>query len=53
MWNLPGPGIKPTSPAFGGGFLSTVLPMETFFLKKLWISVIIALLSENNLVFIV
>ena len=25
MWNLPGPGIKPMSPAFSGGFLSTVL----------------------------
>ena len=25
-WNLPGPGIKPVSPALAGGFLSTVPP---------------------------
>ena len=24
MWNLPGPGVKPMSPALPGGFLSTV-----------------------------
>ena len=24
MWNLPGPGIEPTSPALAGGFLSSV-----------------------------
>ena len=24
MWNLPGPGIKPVSPALADGFLSTV-----------------------------
>jgi len=23
MWNLPGPGIEPVSPALAGGFLST------------------------------
>ena len=26
MWNHPGPGIKPISPALAGGFLSTVPP---------------------------
>ena len=26
MWNLPGPGIEPMSPALAGGFLSTVPP---------------------------
>ena len=26
MWNLPGPGIKPTSPALAGGFLTTGPP---------------------------
>ena len=26
MWNLPGPGIKPTSPALAGGLLSPGLP---------------------------
>ena len=26
MWDLPGPGIKPVSPALAGGFLTTVPP---------------------------
>ena len=26
MWDLPGPGIEPVSPALGGGFLTTVPP---------------------------
>ena len=26
MWNLPGPGIEPVSPALAGRFFSTVLP---------------------------
>ena len=26
MWNPPGPGIEPVSPALAGGFLSTVPP---------------------------
>ena len=26
MWNLPGPGIEPVSPAMAGGFLTTALP---------------------------
>ena len=29
MWGLPGPGIKPVSPALAGGFLSTVLPSKS------------------------
>ena len=24
MWDLPGPGLEPVSPAFAGGFLTTV-----------------------------
>ena len=31
MWNLPGPGIKPMSPALAGRFLSTV-PLRKFLL---------------------
>ena len=38
MWNLPGPGIKPTYPASGGRFLSTgppgTAPSLLTFLKK-------------------
>ena len=26
MWDLPGPGIKPVSPALAGGFLTTAPP---------------------------
>ena len=26
MWELPGPGLEPVSPALAGGFLATVLP---------------------------
>jgi len=31
MWNLPGPGIDPVSPALGGGFLPTVPPGKSLF----------------------
>ena len=30
MWDLPGPGIEPMSPALAGGFLSTVPPGKPF-----------------------
>ena len=26
MWDLPGPGLEPVSPALGGGFLTTAPP---------------------------
>ena len=26
MWDLPGPGLEPVSPALAGGFLTTALP---------------------------
>ena len=29
MWNLPGPGIKPISPALAGGFSTIVPPRST------------------------
>ena len=28
MWDLPGPGLEPVSPAFAGGFLTTVPPRK-------------------------
>ena len=28
MWNFPGPGLEPVSPALAGGFLTTVPPGE-------------------------
>ena len=43
MWNLPGPGIKPVSPALAGRFLSTAQPRKSstsffniFLLLCLW-----------------
>ena len=32
MWDLPGPGIKPVSPALAGGFSTTVPPGKSLFL---------------------
>ena len=29
MWDLPGPGLKPVSPALAGGFLTTAPPGES------------------------
>ena len=29
MWDLPGPGIKPVSPALAGGFLTTAPPRKS------------------------
>ena len=37
MWDLPGPGLEPGSPALAGGFLTTVPPGKpryTFFKQK-------------------
>ena len=30
MWDLPGPGLEPVSPALAGGFLTTAPPEESF-----------------------
>ena len=30
MWNLPGPGIEPVSPALAGGFLTTAPPGKSY-----------------------
>ena len=36
MWDLPGPGLKPVSPAMAGGFLTTAPPGKAGdFLKKM------------------
>ena len=32
MWDLPGPGLKPMSPAFAGGFLTTAPPGKSLLL---------------------
>ena len=34
MWDLPGPGLEPVSPALAGGFLTTAPPGKSLFFKK-------------------
>ena len=43
MWNLPGPGIEPESPALAGGFLATACQGSPF--------VLFLILKENLPVF--
>ena len=33
MWDLPGPGLEPVSPALAGGFLATAPPGQSGFLE--------------------
>ena len=39
MWDLPGPGLEPVSPALAGGFLTTMPPgkSQTRFFKKCFV----------------
>ena len=32
MWDIPGPGLKPVSPALAGGFLTTEPPGKSLFI---------------------
>ena len=36
MWDLPGPGLEPVSPALAGGFLTTVPPGKPLALYFYW-----------------
>ena len=45
MWDLPGPGLKPMSPALAGGFLTTVPPGRSSYLLYLLLSEYIQLLG--------
>ena len=36
MWDLPGPGLEPVSPALAGGFLTTAPPGKSLFLGILF-----------------
>ena len=36
MWDLPGPGLEPTSPALAGGFLTTAAPGKPHVSTFLW-----------------
>ena len=38
MWDLPGPGLEPVSPALAGGFLTTAPPGKPpYFLFIIWL----------------
>ena len=54
MWDLPGPGLEPTSPPLAGGFLTTAPPgkplMWTIF--KVFIEFVTTLLLFYVLVFL-
>ena len=44
MWDLPGPGLEPMSPALGGGFLTTAPPgksLPLFSLTEIFIEIIV------------
>ena len=36
MWDLPGPGLEPVSPALAGGFLTTVPPRKSLHCYSWW-----------------
>ena len=41
MWDLPGPGLEPVSPALAGGFLTTVPPQKPVNKLKSWLSTVV------------
>ena len=49
MWDLPGPGLKPMSPALAGGFLTTAPPGKSDF----WIFLILIYAAFSYLVSLV
>ena len=38
MWDLPGPGLEPMSPALAGGFLTTVPPGKPTIFQQVYLS---------------
>ena len=46
MWDLPGPGLEPVSPALAGGFLTTVPPGK--YLNHFSINFQIGWMSSNE-----
>ena len=49
MWDLPGPGLEPVSPALAGGFLTTAPPGKP--LNLVWIYLTLAQILLTNLIF--
>ena len=41
MWDLPGPGIEPESPALAGGFLTTKPPGKSLLSVSLFVYVLV------------
>ena len=50
MWDLPGQGLEPVSPALAGRFLTTEPPGKSQRIFQ-WIEVIISQFSENSFLF--
>ena len=52
MWDLPGPGLEPMSPALAGGFLTTVPPgkplLYVFFCDLLFSLKLFAMIYLNG-----
>ena len=40
MWDLPGPGLEPVSPALAGGFLTTAPPGKPLFVDFLMMAIL-------------
>ena len=49
MWDLPGPGLEPMSPALAGGFSTTEPPGKPYFLNSLFIYLIQQIPIEHQL----
>ena len=48
MWDLPGPGIKPVSPALAGGFFTTEPPGMTLILSVAYIGASVGLVLGQD-----
>ena len=48
MWDLPGPGLGPVSPALAGGFLTTVPPGKSPALLYIYVCVCIYIYIERE-----
>ena len=49
MWDLPGPGIEPVSPALAGGFLTTAPPGKSL---RDYLTVPLLFLFESNFIIV-
>ena len=47
MWDLPGPGLEPVSPALAGGFLTTAPPGKSFSNSFKVLEILVLLISSS------